>query len=150
MALGFDAERLGYETTKAVAKAKHDAWEASVKAAVKTGEIAAYMPGDAEVPDAPVRPGSGLRTPRRSPWRTRCALPRGLLMVRDELSGWLGGFDKYGGGGADRAFAIEMYGERSYVVDRVKHPEPIRIPHLILASWAACSQQALGHHRRPG
>jgi len=58
------------------------------------------------------------------------ALPRGLLLVRDELSGWLGSFDKYGGGGSDRAFSLEMYGGRSYVVDRMKSPEPLRIRHL--------------------
>ncbi len=57
-------------------------------------------------------------------------LPRGLLLVRDELAGWLGAFDKYGGGGADRAFAIEAYGGRAYVVDRMKNPEPLRIRHL--------------------
>ncbi|WP_267407043.1 DUF3987 domain-containing protein, partial [Methylobacterium sp. GC_Met_1] len=57
-------------------------------------------------------------------------LPRGLLLVRDELAGWLGAFDKYGGGGSDRAFAIEMYGGRAYVVDRMKNPEPLRIRHL--------------------
>src|SRR3954464_6542630 len=89
------------------------------------------MLAEAESPEAPVRPrvrvadatGEVLGAPA-------AALPRGLLLVRDELSGWLGGFDKYGGGGADRAFAIEMYGGRSYVVGRVKHPQPIRIPHL--------------------
>jgi hypothetical protein len=32
------------------------------------------------------------------------ALPRGLLLQRDEIAGWLGAFDKYGGGGSDRAF----------------------------------------------
>jgi hypothetical protein len=50
--------------------------------------------------------------------------------VRDELAGWLGAFDRYGGGGSDRAFAIEMCGGRSYVVDRVKNPEPLRVRHL--------------------
>ena len=52
------------------------------------------------------------------------------MLARDELSGWLGSFDKYGGGGADRAFAIEMYGGRSYVIDRVKNGEPLKIDHL--------------------
>ena len=30
--------------------------------------------------------------------------PRGLLYMRDELAGWLGNLDRYGGHGADRAF----------------------------------------------
>ncbi len=48
--------------------------------------------------------------------------PRGLLMVQDELAGWLGGFDRYrkGGGrsGGDAAKWLEMHGGRSMIVDR--------------------------------
>jgi hypothetical protein len=71
-------------------------------------------------------------------------LPRGLLLVRDELSGWLGGFDRYGGGGSDRAFALEMYGGRSYVVDRMKSPEPMRIRHLSVGVCAQNLPDAVG------
>ncbi len=56
---------------------------------------------------------------------------RGLCLVRDELAGWLGSLDKYGGAGGDRAFFVEAYGGRDYVVDRVKDGgEAIRIPNL--------------------
>lgn len=45
--------------------------------------------------------------------------PRGLLMVRDELSGWLGSFDRYAHGkGGDVAKWLEMFGGRSMIVDR--------------------------------
>jgi len=44
---------------------------------------------------------------------------RGLLMVRDELAGWLGGFDRYAQGkGSEVAKWIEMHGGRSIMVDR--------------------------------
>ena len=44
---------------------------------------------------------------------------RGLLLVRDELSGWLGSFDRYSQGkGADAAKWLEMFGGRSMMVDR--------------------------------
>ncbi|KKM14902.1 hypothetical protein LCGC14_1701420, partial [marine sediment metagenome] len=44
---------------------------------------------------------------------------RGLLMVRDELSGWLGSFDRYTHGkGGDVAKWLEMFGGRPMVVDR--------------------------------
>ena len=45
--------------------------------------------------------------------------PRGLLLVRDELAGWLGSFDRYSGGhGADAARWIEVFGARAVTVDR--------------------------------
>jgi hypothetical protein len=44
--------------------------------------------------------------------------PRGILMIRDELSGWFN-FDRYAGGsGGDVAKWIEMYGGRPMMVDR--------------------------------
>jgi hypothetical protein len=45
--------------------------------------------------------------------------PRGLLLTRDELAGWLGSFDRYAQGkGADAAKWLEMFGGRSIMVDR--------------------------------
>ena len=58
---------------------------------------------------------------------------KGLLFHRDELSGWLGNFDRYGGNDGERAFWVESYGGRAYVVDRVKHKNPINIPRLHVA-----------------
>ncbi|MGH7084525.1 MAG: DUF3987 domain-containing protein [Acetobacteraceae bacterium] len=60
------------------------------------------------------------------------AAQKGVLMVRDELSGWLLGMSAYNDGA--RPFWIEAYGGRPYRVERVKHPEPIVIPHLAV-SW---------------
>jgi hypothetical protein len=60
--------------------------------------------------------------------------PRGLLYMRDELTGWLGSFDRYSGNGADRAFFLECWNGGAYVCDRVGyHGEPIRIEHASLA-----------------
>lgn len=89
------------------------------------------MPEDATEPAVPIRPRIRVADATVEALGALAAgLPRGLLLVRDELAGWLGAFDKYGGGGSDRAFAIEMYGGRAYVVDRMKNPEPLRIRHL--------------------
>lgn len=45
--------------------------------------------------------------------------PRGLLMARDELAGWLAGFDRYAQGkGGDVAKWLEMFGGRPLTVDR--------------------------------
>ena len=132
MAAGFDDLNRDYETRKHIAEAKREAWKAEVKkAAVKSGEQPPAMPTDAADPTPPTRPR--IRVADATTERLgalAAALPRGLLLQRDELSGWLGSFDRYGGGGSDRAFAIEMYGGRSYVVDRMKNPEPLRVRHL--------------------
>jgi Protein of unknown function (DUF3987)/Bifunctional DNA primase/polymerase, N-terminal/Primase C terminal 2 (PriCT-2) len=48
--------------------------------------------------------------------------PNGVLMIRDELSGWFGSMEKYGmrGGSSDRAFWLSAYNGGSYTFDRVK------------------------------
>jgi hypothetical protein len=48
------------------------------------------------------------------------ANPRGLLLARDELAGWIGSFDRYAGGkgGADAAHWLSMHNGESIVVDR--------------------------------
>jgi Protein of unknown function (DUF3987) len=131
MAAGFDDLSRDFETRKHIAEASREAWKADVRAAVKAGTSPSAMPTDAIEPTPPTRPR--IRVADATTERLgalAAALPRGLLLQRDELSGWLGAFDKYGGGGSDRAFAIEMYGGRSYVVDRVNNPEPLRVRHL--------------------
>lgn len=55
--------------------------------------------------------------------------PRGLLMIRDELSGWIADFGRYSGGrgGGDASRWLEMYGGRPTVVDR-KTSATISVP----------------------
>ena len=44
---------------------------------------------------------------------------RGLLLIRDELAGWVAGFDQYKGGhGSDTAHWLTIYGARDLLVDR--------------------------------
>lgn len=55
---------------------------------------------------------------------------RGMLVLRDELSGFFGAFDRYNNGGsADRSFWLEAYNGGPHLVDRVKHGA-LRIPNL--------------------
>jgi len=46
--------------------------------------------------------------------------PRGVLLARDELAGWIGSFDRYAGGksGADAAQWLSMHNGESIMVDR--------------------------------
>jgi hypothetical protein len=62
--------------------------------------------------------------------------PRGLMLVRDELSGWLSSFDRYrsNGKGSDRAFYLQCWNGGPYTYDRVKfHGNPVHIEHCSLA-----------------
>jgi hypothetical protein len=52
--------------------------------------------------------------------------PKGLLVKRDELSGWIGSMDKYStghGSAADRSFWLKAYDGGSYGMDRVSRGE---------------------------
>ena len=55
--------------------------------------------------------------------------PRGTLMARDELSGWLMGMTRYAGGGSDRPFWLEAYVGRFHRVERMGR-DPVLISRL--------------------
>jgi hypothetical protein len=61
------------------------------------------------------------------------AAPKGLLIIRDELSGWIDGMNAYNEGG--RAFWVEAYGGRPYRVERKKFALPLIIPRLAVAVY---------------
>ncbi len=82
---------------------------------------------------------------------------RGLLMVRDELAGWLGGFDRYAQGkGGDVAKWLEMYGGRSMMVDRKSGtPRTLYVPRAAVSVAGGIQpgtlRRALGvEHRENG
>jgi len=58
--------------------------------------------------------------------------PRGVLLARDELAGWIGAFDRYakaGKGGADAAHWLSMHNAEEVVIDRKTGiPPTIRVP----------------------
>lgn len=56
--------------------------------------------------------------------------PRGMLSLRDELSGWFANLSRYSNG-TDRPAWLEAYGGRPYTVDRVKYEDrPIYVRHF--------------------
>ena len=123
-----------WEGDKERAKVRRGAWEETVRTAAESGHPAPPLPPDAVVPDRPVRPR--LWSSDTTPEALAALLgtqPKGLLAHRDELAGWLGSFDRYGGGSGDRAFWLEAYGGRSFIKDRVKSPEPLCIKRLSVA-----------------
>lgn len=132
-AIGFPMLRRQWETAREGARARKARWQGEVKEAAKIGNPPPPMPADADDPPEPQRPRvrAGDATMERLA-AMLAGLPKGLLYTRDELAGWIASFDRYSAGG-DRAFWIEAYGGRPYTIDRVKHPEPVHVPHLSVA-----------------
>jgi hypothetical protein len=62
--------------------------------------------------------------------------PRGLVMVRDELSALMLGLNQYKGGkGSDRANLLKVWSGEAIKIDRAKHEDhvPVRCPHPALS-----------------
>src|SRR5262245_23791009 len=111
-----------HERDAEAARAVDKTWREEVRAATKEADAAPPdRPASAEEPAPPPRPRMmAMDTSTEELQRLLAENPRGLLYVRDELAGWLGGFDRYGGHGADRAVYLEAWNGGAYVCDRVR------------------------------
>lgn len=111
-----------FDTDKAEAAAVADKWKKEVDNAARTGNAPPPRPDRAKEPKPLQRRRFAVRdaTTQRLA-KMAAANPRGLLLFRDELAGWIGAMDRYDSGkGADRAFWLEAYGGRRFTVDTVK------------------------------
>jgi Protein of unknown function (DUF3987) len=124
-----------HERDSEVAKTVDKEWRESVREAAKSGVATPERPASAQEPACPPRPRLvTMDSSTEEIQRLLAENPRGLLHVRDELAGWLGAFDRYGGNGADRAFYLECWNGGAYVCDRVRyHGAPVRIEHAALS-----------------
>jgi hypothetical protein len=59
------------------------------------------------------------------------ARPSGLMMINDELAGWLNNMRRYAEKGDDRAFWLKAWDAKSHQVDRKNSP-PIKLKHLLV------------------
>ena len=127
----FEDRRRDDLAARELSKVKREIWEAEVKTAVKKGLAPPDPPREVGPPPPPER--KRLLTNNTTTERLAGIIAtndRALILFRDELAGWVGQMDKYGGNGADRAAYIEAYGGRPYVIDRVKDGASIRVPHF--------------------
>ena len=70
------------------------------------------------------------------------AAPKGMMVVRDEIAGWLMGMQAYNP--ASRAFWLEAYGGRPYRVERRSHgKEPIEIARLAVSVYGGTQPERL-------
>jgi len=107
-----------YEQTKEEAELKRAAWREQFKAAQKSGH------------DAPLRPDDSISEPVCQRLITQDATaeklhellrdnPAGIMVIRDELSGWLATLDKAGREGERGFFLSAWNGDTSYTMDRI-------------------------------
>lgn len=131
-ALGFDETYRQYEADRTEARLKHESWQKEVETAVNNNVPPPLPPKGIDI-EEPCCPRIKVNDTTVEQLAKRLASqPKGLMLVRDELSGWLGGLDKYSAG--DRGFWIEGYTGGGYTVDRVKYGnKPIRIPRLSIS-----------------
>jgi hypothetical protein len=125
----------GWRRIKATPRQRAQSTKCGGVRAIKDKKAPLERPADAEVPDQPPRPRViTMDTSTEALQRLLADNPRGLLHVRDELAGWLGSFDRYGGNRADRSFYLECWNGGAYVSDRIKfNGVPLRIKHTSLA-----------------
>jgi hypothetical protein len=124
-----------HERDAEAAAAREKAWRDNVRSAAAEGRAPPDRPSNTQPDERPPRPRIlAMDTSTEQLQRMLADNPHGLLYVRDELAGWLGGFDRYGGNGADRAFYLETWNGGTYVCDRVRYDDvPLRIERASLA-----------------
>jgi putative DNA primase/helicase len=122
-------EREAWEPRLIEYQREFDRWEIEKKAAAQAmnrAAVAAFKTGEqADLGDLPPEPEKPIcpriivsDTTTEALIRVASGNPRGLLMVRDELAGWLSTFNK-AGREADRAFYLETSsGKNPVTVDR--------------------------------
>ena len=130
-----------HQAAAEIAKARREEWGKEVREANKNGKAPPLPP--AAMPSEPQCPR--LRQNDVTIEKIACLLataaPKGLVIVRDELIGWLGGMNNYHDAG--RAFWVEAYGGRPYRVERQKHPLPIVVPRLAVSVYGTTQPDKL-------
>lgn len=131
--LGDFPDRLAaWRSASELARAKEEQWRNDVRAAQKDGLPPPMPPADhpGPEPQAP-RLRQNDVTIEKTASLLATAAPKGLLIVRDELAGWLSGMTTYNDAG--RAFWLESWGGGPYRVERQKSPDPILVNHLAVS-----------------
>ncbi len=117
------AEVKEWEDKAELAKLIEAAWKEDAKKAIKEGDTPPERPIGCNVGPPPHIPRlvvSDATIERLGDILSR--QPRGILLMRDELAGWLENMQRYAGGGNDRPFWLESNGGRSFSVERMGRP----------------------------
>lgn len=125
-----ETERAEWAEAAELAKIAESTWKEQVKRALKDGEEAPARPAKANPGSEPFLPRFAIADATVERLAVILAeQPRGTLLTRDELAGWLQGMTRYAGGGSDRPFWLEAYGGRGHTVERMGRP-PVHVERL--------------------
>lgn len=138
-----------WQFTAELARAARERWQRDLRAADRAGAPAPFAPilCDGPEPQAP-RLRQHDVTIEKVAELLGTAAPKGLLIVRDELAGWIAGLNAYHAGG--RAFWLEAYGGRPYRVERKSDTNPIVIPRLAVSVYGGTQPDKLARLRQDG
>ena len=124
--------RLAHETRRQNAKEAAREWKVRRKAALDAEPLREppAMPIEAIDPGNFIYPRLYATDPTiESLAPLLVARPRGMMLIRDELSGFFANMGRYGG--SDRPFWLEAWNGNRYVVERVSK-RSFDIPHLLI------------------
>jgi hypothetical protein len=143
MLADFPGQLATWKVARQIAEAKEKLWQGQVTAALKKGNPTPPRPTDIDIGPEPQRPRLVQNdvTIEKVSYVLATAAPKGLLVHRDELAGFLLGMTSYNDAG--RQFWLESYGGRPYKVERVKLPEPIIVPYLTCSIFGTIQAEKL-------
>src|SRR5215208_6255145 len=128
------ALREKYQRAENEYKREQREYEVDKKDAAKAGEPAPPPPQEPRmertlVDDTTVERLAGIQAEN----------PRGVVVIRDELSGWARAMDQYrqGGRGADRQFWLSAWSNSYVSVDRKSQPHPLIVSRPFVALFGA-------------
>jgi hypothetical protein len=120
-----------YALTKEEYGLRHAAWKEQFKAASKSGKTAPDRPEDEPEEPKPRRLIVNDAT-CEALHQTMSENPAGILVTRDELTGWLSQLDRAGREG-ERAFCLEAWnGDSAFTMDRIGRGS-IHVPHCCMS-----------------
>lgn len=140
---GMEGDQSEWRDKSELAKLAESGWREQAKAALKDGNEPPPRPDAANPGDEPFPPRLSIADGTVERLAVIVAKqPRGTLLARDELAGWLQGMTRYAGGSTDRPFWLEAYGGRAYTVERMGR-DPVQVDRLAIGVTGAIQPDRL-------
>ena len=125
------------------AKLYHDNWKRAAKEAMEQGLTPPPKPAEADAGPEPIFHGYVISDATIEKVGSILSdQPRGVILSRDELTGWLQSMTRYSGGGSDRPFWLEAYGGRPYSIER-QGRAPCHVPFLSVSVFGGIQPDRL-------